>query len=439
GRPVVPVFWIAAEDHDWAEVDHVYVLDRQDELVRLRLPAHGMPHQMVHAIQLQPAAVEQVLQEAYARLPDAPDKAELLRTLQAAWRPGDTLANWFARLLWRWVAPHGLVVLNPCWPGLRELAAPVWEHTLAHLDHVQAELEAAYAAVAATGASPEVVRDTTHSTVFYVDERGRRFVLEDTGRGSLRARGLGVEQPVATWLALARECPESFSANVLLRPVVQDHLLPTLAYVGGPSEIAYHPLARGVFRVHERNLPPLVLRDRLQWYPPEVLRNLEKWRLPLHELDCTPRDLTTSVLADLGGERVTAAAVDLATTAAAAWGRFADALRDLGPQVDSIVRAQRRREQAGMERAVRKVQRLLEQRHETALRQLRHIERWLWTDGHPQERRLSPLNVWSRYGWSWLVELPFWGDYRAPLGVYHVLERGLESDVVGVETEGSAT
>ncbi|MCL6594412.1 MAG: bacillithiol biosynthesis cysteine-adding enzyme BshC, partial [Alicyclobacillus sp.] len=373
----------------------VYVLDKQDELVRLRLPAHGLPHQMVHAIQLQPAAVEQVLREAYACLPDAPDKAELLRSLQAAWRPGDTLVNWFARILWLLLAPHGLVVLNPCWPGLRELAAPVWEHTLAHQERVQAELAAAYAAVAATGAAPEVVRDETHSTVFYVDERGRRFVLESTGRGSLRARGLGVEQPLATWLALARECPESFSANVLLRPVVQDHLLPTLVYVGGPSEIAYHPLARGVFHAHDRSLPPLVLRDRLQWYSPVVLRYLEKWRLPLADLDCRPRDLTRPALAGLGGERVTTAAADLAATVAAAWARFADALRDVGPQVEGIVHAQWRREQAGMERAVRKVERLLEQRHEAALRQLRHIERWLWTDGQPQERRLSPLNVWS--------------------------------------------
>ncbi|MCL6515368.1 bacillithiol biosynthesis cysteine-adding enzyme BshC [Alicyclobacillus sp.] len=419
GRPVVPVFWVAAEDHDWAEVNHAHVVDGADEIRRVQLATRVPERQMVHHARPRPDEVERVLEEVYSWLPDAPDKARVLAQVREAHLPEGTMADWFVRLLWQLVEPFGIVAINPCLPALREVAASVWLRTIEARDEVRQALDAAYDAVTALGLEPAVIRDPRNTTLFYVDDEGRRFVLEDAGDGTLEARGLGRSQPVAAWMRLAEDRPTAFSSNVLLRPVVQDTLLPVLAYVGGPAEIAYHALARGVFHAHGRRVPPLVLRDRVQVYPPSVVRNMQKWRVP-EDIRDRAVDLVSPALEGLGVERVTAAVAGFAEESQRRWRRFAEALGDLGPQVADIARRQLERELAGIARTERKARRLFEQRHEAQIRQLRHIERWLWTDGHAQERRLCPLNVWTRFGMRWMADLPFWGDPEAAGAVYHV-------------------
>ncbi|WP_029420624.1 bacillithiol biosynthesis cysteine-adding enzyme BshC [Alicyclobacillus macrosporangiidus] len=419
GRPVVPIFWVASEDHDWAEVNHAYVLDGADEVRRLHLTTHVQERQMVHHVRPTLAEVERVLEEAYTWLPEAPDKADVLAGIREAFPPGGTMAEWFARLLWRLVEPLGLVVLDPCLPELRQLARPVWRCAISRREAVQVALDEAYAAVERLGVEPAVVRDAANTTLFYVDERGRRFVLEDAGGGHLQARGLALRLPAEDWLRLAEERPTAFSANVLLRPVVQDTLLPVLAYVGGPAEIAYHALARGVFHEHGHLLPPLVLRDRVQLYPPSVVRNMEKWAVS-DDIGSRPVDLVSPALSRLGIDRVAEATAGFVRESERRWRAFADALADLGPQVAAIAHRQLEREKAGIARTQAKARRLFELRHEAEVRQLRHIERWLWTDGSAQERRLCPLNIWTRFGVAWLRELPFWGDFTQAGAVYHV-------------------
>ncbi|GGI97074.1 hypothetical protein GCM10010885_03330 [Alicyclobacillus cellulosilyticus] len=418
GRPVVPVFWVASEDHDWAEVNHAYVIDSQDEVCRIRLRPDPPLHQMVYHTPLTEAMVDEVLCELRRRLPAGEEAIEAAEWLRAAWRPGESLAPWFARVLLHLTGDRGLVVLDPCLPPLRRLIGSVWVQTLLRCDDVIADVDEAYAEVARAGFQPNVVRDVSHSMLFYV-HHGQRFALERVRSGVLRARGLGMEQSVDAWAKLAEADPTAFSANVLLRPVVQDHLIPTLAYVGGPAEIAYHTLARGVFHAHGRRLPPLLHRQRMVLLPPTVVRNARKLGLRLDRL-LEPRDLVAPALADLGLRDVTEALARMRRETEARWQRFGEAFAHLGPQMRDMAAHQMRSELYLVNRMESRSARLIQQRHDAYLRQYRHIERWLWTDGQPQERRLCPVAVWARYGLRSLTGLPAWGDYDLPCPVYEV-------------------
>ncbi|MBX5435597.1 MAG: bacillithiol biosynthesis cysteine-adding enzyme BshC [Alicyclobacillaceae bacterium] len=417
-RPVVPVFWIASEDHDWAEVDHAYLLDRNDEIRRIRLRQDVPAHQMVWHTRVSPDAAQHAIRDAFEALPDGPGKFEMAEVLQATYRPHASLADWFARLMARLTAPWGLVLLDPCLPGLRQLARPVWTAALERLSEVERCLDDAYRRLQDRGFVPVVVRDRAHTNVFVVDN-GRRYVLERTDGGRLRARGLGVERDASEWLRLAHDHPEQFSANVLLRPVVQDHLLPTLVYVGGAAEIAYHPLAAGVFHAFGRMLPPLLLRQRVTLYPPHVVRHMRRWNLSLESV-AQPVDLVSPVLRQLGGAQVEAELEQLAEDSRRRWNAFASRFAEVGPQVREMADAQIRRELGAIERIRGKTLRLMADRHRAQVAQLRQVERWLWTDGHAQERRLCLLSPWARQGIGWLPELPCWDGYEQPGVVYHV-------------------
>ncbi|MCL6453081.1 MAG: bacillithiol biosynthesis cysteine-adding enzyme BshC [Alicyclobacillus sp.] len=418
-RPVVPVFWIASEDHDWGEVDHAYVLDDQDGVRRLRIPEAPELHRMVHHFPLPQTAVAGVLRELEEVLPSGPWRTEVLAAVHDTWQPGDTLAVWFARLLYRMLGETGLVLLDPCLPGLRQLARGVWAAVLQQQGELAARLTERYRAVEARGYHPAVVFDPVNTTLFHV-AAGRRYVLERTDDPNrLRVRGLGMERSVAEWVATAEADPTAFSSNVLLRPVVQDFLLPTVAFVGGPSEIAYHALAGAVFETLQRTMPPLVLRDRLTVFVPSVLRNMEKWGLSRDAV------LSLSGLRDQGARAFGALDLDAAcermsAESRARWDAWAQSWAHLGPQVARLAETQVRREQAGIARTTAKAKFLLQQAHDVEVRQLRHIERWIWVDGHPQERRLCPLNLWAQHGLDWLRDLPLWGQYDRPGTHYYV-------------------
>lgn len=418
-RPVVPVFWIASEDHDWGEVDHAYLLDTRDEVRRVRLPESAELHDMVHSYGLSSESVSRVLQDVEMTLPDGQWRADVVAALHDTYEPGDSLVTWFGRLLYQMLGPTGIILLDPCLPGLRNLVGDVWKSAVEHRTELAANVAERYRQVEQRGYEPAVVRDPANTTLFYVQE-GKRYVVERTdSHALLRVRGLGIVKSAAELVEIASADPASFSSNVLLRPVVQDFLLPTVAFVGGPSEIAYHALCGAVFETFGRKMPPLVLRDRLSVYPPSVLRNMAKWDVSMADVSA-PVDLQSRVTDQLGGLDFEVACAEFIDLTEHRWNGWGQKWSYLGPQIQRMAEAQVQRETAGIRNATYKAKSLFARGHDTELRQLRHIERWLWTDGHAQERRLCPLNLWSKYGLDWLRELPIWGTYDAPGTLYHV-------------------
>ncbi|WP_067620725.1 bacillithiol biosynthesis cysteine-adding enzyme BshC [Alicyclobacillus acidiphilus] len=419
GRPVVPVFWVASEDHDFAEVDHAYVIDHVNVPARIELDHSFDPHQMVYHASLSRSQVDHVIQQVQRTLHETPYKVDLLHTLKDTWREGDSLAVWYTRLMSRMLANHPIVFVDPCLPELRRLVAPVFERTLANADEVQARLSDAYAAVEAAGFAPEVIRDDRHTTVFRVVD-GRRYVIERTEDGQLRLRSHGETRTLADWLQLCRDDPAGFSSNVLLRPVVQDHLLPTLAYVGGPSELAYHSLSKAIFHAHGRSLPPLVMRQRMRIASPGVWRAMNAWGIGFADVR-QPADLVAlRALRDMT-ETLQADMDEFSGMLQQHMKRFTATYEHLGPQVQDIVARHQTQQRQLLERLHRKVYQLAERRRHDDVQQLRRIETWFWTDGHEQERRLSPMNLWAELSLEWFHQLPVWGDFRQPGAVLELV------------------
>jgi bacillithiol synthase len=418
GRPVVPVFWVASEDHDWAEVNHAYILDHEDEIVRVSISENAEPHQMVCHTKLSEQAVDSCLRQIFEALPQGQFKLEMVKELKAAWQPGDSLSMWYARIMAILFADHGLVIVDPCLSELRKLVVPVWKQAIFRHEEVGQSLGAAYAEVLAAGFTPQVIRDEANTTLFYV-ENCKRYVLEQVSGDKLRARGQNIENGLSQWANLAGLDASRFSSNVLLRPLVQDFLLPTLAYVGGPAEIAYHALARGVFHAHGRTLPPLILRQRMTIYPGSVRRVLETKGLTLDDV-LVGKDLVSRLLQEHGSVDIERTISEHMAEFRDQWADFSQRYEHLGPQVADMVDAYLKRSQANGDRLKKKLTQLLESRLSDDVRQLRHVEHWLWTDGHPQERRLCPLNVWAKYGHRFVSQLPLHTDYRNPAPMYHV-------------------
>src|SRR6185312_11821050 len=234
GTPVVPIFWMATEDHDFAEIDHCSIARGGEPPLRLRVSADA---------------------RSDARAP----VAEAL--LAADYTPGRRFGDAFAGLLGALFADEGLLVFHPRTPGAAALAAPAYRHALLHAGAIAERLVARDAALAAAGFDAQVHVRPDAALVFAHDDRGGRQLvrLDDA---PARAADVAAD-------------PTRFSSSALLRPIVQDTLFPTAAYVGGPAECSYFGQCSALYDLFELPVPLVAPRARFRLVDPRTRERLD--------------------------------------------------------------------------------------------------------------------------------------------------------------------
>ena len=234
GSDCVPVFWLATTDHDLDEISHISFLGQDASLQKLSATSRGLPDAPVGTVTFGPE-IELVVEAAAGLLGDS----EVTKFLREAYRPGENFGSAFARLFSRLFAEWGVILLDASDPEFHRIAAPIYSAAIERAAELDDALLQRGRELEAAGYHQQV-KVTPSSTLLFTLRDGARVPIQRRANGS-SAEFLVRDEVVSPAEMLRRTTsePEQFSANVLLRPVVQDYLLPTLAYVGGAAEIAY--------------------------------------------------------------------------------------------------------------------------------------------------------------------------------------------------------
>jgi bacillithiol biosynthesis cysteine-adding enzyme BshC len=227
GVPAVPIFWLATEDHDLAEVDHAWVFNQDATPARISLGPSVVNGGPVGSVELSDLPIEQ-LRAALGELPYAD---EVVERVEAAYHPGSTLGGAFRHLAEEILSGLGLLFLDPLAPEIRQLAAPFLCEVAGRVPELVAALKCRDAELAKAG---------YHSQVHLEDDSSLLFLLRDGRRAPVRREEnqFAVRDQLYSAADL-QGLASALSPNALLRPVMQDYLLPTVSYVAGPAEIAY--------------------------------------------------------------------------------------------------------------------------------------------------------------------------------------------------------
>jgi bacillithiol synthase len=228
GTPAVPVFWLATEDHDFEEINHAWVFNPTKQPVRLAAAYDNRAHTPVGHIPL-PDALP--LDELRTALEEFPFGGEIAAAVAQAYVPGRPFGAAFQSLLERLLKPLGLLFLDPLDPAIRRLAAPLLASAVEAADALGARLLERKQDLEARGYHAQVHIEPQTSLFFLLDGPSRLTLKRRNGRYTADRR----EFSTADLAARA----DHLSPNAVLRPVVQDYLLPTAAYIGGPAELAY--------------------------------------------------------------------------------------------------------------------------------------------------------------------------------------------------------
>lgn len=395
GRPVVPVFWIAGEDHDVAEPGHVTVLTPDRTLETVRLSAQPKGRVSVSRWRLPPGELEAVVERVFALLPDTEFKPAWREKLLAFAAESDTLVTFFARVMAELFGKHGLVLLDSGDVRLAPLKADAFRAVVERNDDLRTALAQNAAWFEAQGLTPQVdVRDgDAHLFWTGAGERKKLWVRDGafvTDDGTLHLTPSELARRVT-------DAPEEFSADVVTRPLTQEALLPVLAFVGGPGEIAYWGLYKELFALAGWEMPPVLPRLSVTLVEGTLQKALRRTGLSPLEALVDPDGLEAAWRKGLGALDFDAAFAEAETALAELYARLAERFAPLGQAARDLAEASRVRAEEGLAWLRRRFEREWEARHEASLRQLHRVRLSLWPKDRLQERVFNIFAYLVRY------------------------------------------
>lgn len=281
GRPVVPVFWVEGEDHDFGEIASTHLLHRND-LVTVRYDAPEAPANgnlgAVGRLVLGDG-IHEVLDEVDDALPPSDFKPDVMARVREAYQPGTTLEDAFTRLMRALFPDAGLVFINPDDARLKAMARPLFRRDIEDYETPVARVREASEALSEAYHAQVHARPTN---LFMLDDTGRHPI--DAGDEGYALRGTDRRFTKEDLLAKLDEAPEQFSPNVVLRPLMQDLLLPTAAYVAGPGEMSYFAQYKGVYEWAGVPMPIIYPRATVSLVESKVQKVLDKYSLGVSDM-----------------------------------------------------------------------------------------------------------------------------------------------------------
>lgn len=278
---VIPVFWIAGEDHDLDEIDHVYWgTEDGKRLQKERLALNKKGRVSASKLPLDQELCTQFLDKFFQGQTETAETSQIRELLTQTASDSATLAEWFARLMAQLFGKHGLVLVESSLPFVRELQRPVFSQIIENNEQL-AKLLLQTADRISTAGYPLQLQVEEHQANLFVYEGEDRLLLERHGDRFVNRRRTYSRDEL---LKLAADSPESFSANVVTRGLMQEHLFPTLAFVGGPGEIAYWAFYREVFELFGMQMPVLLPRLSITLVEGAQLRLLDSLGLTVEQV-----------------------------------------------------------------------------------------------------------------------------------------------------------
>ena len=410
GVPAVAIFWIDAEDHDWDEVRSCSVFDSALTARNIALPGRQAgDHAPVATIQLD-QHITAALDELERLLPPTEFRPAIMADLRASYAEGRGMADAFGRWLERVLGPRGLVVYDASDRASKPMVSRVFVSELSQPGETAKLAASAGALLVSRGYHSQVHAHDDSLALFHlagdrraIRQQGGQFVVGDH---SFAPSALVQE---------ATDTPSSFSPNVLLRPVVQDTLFPTICYVAGPNELAYLGQLRGVYDRFGVPMPLMYPRTSATLLDSAAMRFLAKYALPLEALQPQDESALNQLLETQIPPAVEAAFTQASKAIDSSMQTVIDAIPALDPTLEGATRSTLGRIQHDLQTLHSKMIQAAKRRDDTLRRQYIRTRALAFPDGHAQERTIGFVSFLNQYGPALVDRL----DQELPLDMGH--------------------
>ncbi|WP_179295398.1 bacillithiol biosynthesis cysteine-adding enzyme BshC [Bacillus sp. FJAT-45350] len=395
GVPVIPLFWIAGEDHDFAEIHHIFIQSNSNNNWKKHaISDQSLNKKMLSYLEIEQKDVKQWLEKVFFSYKETAHTKELYNVALELLERSNTFVDFFAELMSWLFKEEGLLLLDSADKNVRQLEKTYFVKMIEQNQQIQEAFIEGVRQIESLGFTSPIELAVENGNLFYV-ENGKRHRIDREGEHfNTGKRTLSTDE----LLKIAKESPEYLSNNVVTRPLMQEELLPVLAFVGGPGEIAYWSTLKEVFHLFSYKIPPLIPRIAATI----VDRQTEKW---LEEYQVSAEEALQGVSQEKNKWyekqkkwNVEETAILVKEKISAVHREFQDLATAIDPSLEKIALKNYQIIEGQLTYLEKKLEGQIRKQYEVELSHFDLIEMSFSPDGKPQERFFNIFYYLNQYG-----------------------------------------
>ena len=403
GIRCIPIFWAASEDHDFEEAASAHFLTKKDEPYTLTyVPENDVSGLPMYRVPLD-AWIHEAIDSAAREVRKSEQSEEIATFLHESASASASLCEWSVRLLARMFRDTPLVVFAPHLPEARAIQAEVIQEEMRDPLETVRRLDEAGTALSRLGFSPQITKAGDECSFFLEVEGRRRKVLFQENQFHLPEEAMTLSRKEME--ELLHKSPERFSANVALRPVVQQRLFGEAAYVGGPSEIAYWGQLKGVFERFGQPMPVVFPRAQCVLKTAKLEKLMRKLSLSLEDLALPLEQLADKALRGIAQDNTYQSVTEGRAAIASQFEALLETLKTQDAVTREMIEAVAGRADAEFERVQGRLVHRDAERVATVQAQVRRLQHALMPWRKPQERVYTVFSFLFEHGWELIQRL----------------------------------
>ncbi|OGX61461.1 MAG: bacillithiol biosynthesis cysteine-adding enzyme BshC [Paenibacillus sp. RIFOXYA1_FULL_44_5] len=403
GKPVIPVFWIAGEDHDFDEVNHIDVLNQDLKVERIHLEQHAEKRDSVSFMTMSPEQWQKVIDQLEASLMNTEFKTEILHNIQTDYADSSNLSDAFARMMARLFGKYGLVFLDSADPHLRSLEKDMFTKLITENEAINAALLQGKNQLEQLGFTAQSDVQINQANIFLLANHERILLMRDGDQFADKKREhTFTRQQLLEW---AQQEPQKLSNNVMTRPLMQEYLLPVLKTVLGPGEIAYWGLLKQAFREIGMRMPILCPRLEFTLIEGTIQKQMHKYDLNFQDIIEQFAERKQQWLKEQDSYHLADQFTDVKQKFIDSYDPILQVIQSINPGMTSLGHANQQKIIEQIEFLERRSMDAMQSQFSSAIRHWDRIEWSIIPFGKPQERVYNIVAYLNKYGSHWLDEL----------------------------------
>ncbi len=401
GRPVVPVFWIAGEDHDREEIDHVWLQNAQGTMIKHTYPREmSLSKRPISHITLHQEEMKNWINQLAWQLPDTPYKSEWLTVIEAAAAKANNWTCFFAEIMFELFGKYGVILIDSQDEQVRKLEKPFFQKLLEKEEQISQRVAATLTDIEQMGYVAPLTMDPDQAHFFVLENGERQALLRE--KEGYRTRDTGNFYSHQDLIAQ----PELLSTNVITRTLMQEMLFPTLAFVAGPGEIAYWAAYGTAFEEMDCQMPIVYPRLNITLMEPNSAKRWEEFQLEWDNLFGSLSDQKEEWFRLQKPPEAVAMIEELKGKLATWYQPVIQYLsEEISTHLETIGEKNLQKHWQQIDYFSKQTDRIIREKHQTSLRHWDEIIQSLQPNQKLQERVHNVIPFWNQYGLHWLEQL----------------------------------
>ncbi|RYG74072.1 bacillithiol biosynthesis cysteine-adding enzyme BshC [Lentibacillus lipolyticus] len=404
GVPIIPVFWIAGEDHDFDEINHVFLHENKG------MKKHPLPHQTsgkqsISDVKMDETALSTWIDQLFDQLPETEHTKKLYQAIMDCQKRSVTYVDFFARFLYQLLEGEEIILVDSGHPSMRSLEREHFVRLIEQQEELSQGVHRTVQQLKNQGYSLSLDAAPTDAHLFYHLDNERILLVRDD-EGNWAGKQNEVVLTSQEMLDIARHNPESLSNNVVTRPVMQESLFPTIAFIGGPGEVSYWAALKPAFHAVNMEMPPVLPRLSFTFIDRKVEKILDKFGIDAeHAINYGLEDAKIQWLAEQNEPPVEQVAAEVKQAIHRVHQPLRAMASDIGADLGELADKNLYYLNSNIDFIEKRIHQALEEKYEKEIRAFDHAHHAIHPENGLQERIWNPLPLLNEYGPCFIRQL----------------------------------